>query len=168
MKIMLVGNNTTFIENLSEKIKEGGLKVFTSSSANEAVNTLIKKKIDVVILNMKELQMSGIDILSRIKKVRPLTEVVMLTTPSIIHLSIEGMKLGAFDDLLLPPDIGDIQRMIIEAGIRKKEKEAEEKKKKKRRSIIDTLDDIAVSATYAEAGQFETAMEILKKREKEK
>jgi len=73
------------------------------------------------------------------------------------------MKLGAFDDLLLPPDIGDLQRMIIEAGIRKKEKEAEEKKKKKRRSIIDTLDDIAVSATYAEAGQFETAMEILKK-----
>lgn len=165
MKIMLVGNNTTFMENLSEKIKEGGLKVFTSSSANEAVNTLIKKKIDVVILNMKELQMSGIDILSRIKKVRPLTEVVMLTTPSIIHLSIEGMKLGAFDDLLLPPDIGDLQRMIIEAGIRKKEKEAEEKKKKKRRSIIDTLDDIAVSATYAEAGQFETAMEILKKGE---
>ena len=168
MKIMLVGNNTTFIENLSEKIKEGGLKVFTSSSANEAVNTLIKKKIDVVILNMKELQMRGIDILSRIKKVRPLTEVVMLTTPSIIHLSIEGMKLGAFDDILLPPDIGDLQRMIIEAGVRKKEKEAEEKKKKKRRSIIDTLDDIAVSATYAEAGQFETAMEILKKREKEK
>ncbi len=163
MKIMLVGNNTTFMENLSEKIKEGGLKVFASSSANEAVNTLIKKKIDVVILNMKELQMRGIDILSRIKKVRPLTEVVMLTTPSIIHLSIEGMKLGAFDDLLLPPDIGDLQRMIIEAGIRKKEKEAEEKKKKKRRSIIDTLDDIAVSATYAEAGQFETAMEILKK-----
>jgi DNA-binding NtrC family response regulator len=160
---MLVGNNTTFMENLSEKIKEGGLKVFASSSANEAVNTLIKKKIDVVILNMKELQMRGIDILSRIKKVRPLTEVVMLTTPSIIHLSIEGMKLGAFDDLLLPPDIGDLQRMIIEAGIRKKEKEAEEKKKKKRRSIIDTLDDIAVSATYAEAGQFETAMEILKK-----
>ena len=166
MKIMLVGNNTTFMENLSEKIKGSDLKVFTSSSANEAVNTLIKKKIDVVILNMKELQMSGIDILSRIKKVRPLTEVVMLTTPSIIHLSIEGMKLGAFDDLLLPPDIGDLQRMIIEAGIRKKEKEAEEKKK--RRYIIDTLDDIAVSATYAEAGQFETAMEILKKREKEK
>lgn len=166
MKVMLVGNNTTFMENLSEKIKGSGLKVFTSSSANEAVNTLIKKKIDVVVLNMKELQMSGIHILSRIKKVRPLTEVVMLTTPSIIHLSIEGMKLGAFDDLLLPPDIGDLQRMIRKAGIRKKEKEVEEKKK--RRSIIDTLDDIAVSATYAEAGQFETAMEILKKGEKEK
>lgn len=112
MKIMLVDKNTTFMENLSEKIKGSGFKVFTSSSANEAVNTLIKKKIDVVVLNMKELQMSGIDILSRIKKICPLTEVVMLTTPSIIHLSIEGMKLGAFDDLLLPPDISELQRMI--------------------------------------------------------
>ncbi|MFH2012410.1 MAG: response regulator [Pseudomonadota bacterium] len=160
---MFVGNNTAFMENLSEKIKgSGGLKVFISNSAKEAVSTAIKKKIDVVVLNMKELQMSGIQTLSHIKKARPLTEVIMLTSPSIIHLSIEGMKLGAFNDLLLPPDIDDLKRMIIEAGIRKKEKEAEEKTKKKR-SIINTLDNIAVSATYAEAGQFETAIEILKK-----
>ncbi len=150
------------MENLSEKIKGSGFKVFTATCASEALNTLIKKKIDVVVLNMKELQMDGIHILSHIKEVRPLTEVVMLTTSSIIHLSIEGMKLGAFDDLLLPPDIGDFQRILGEAGIRKRGKE------KKGKSIFHTLEDMAVSAAYAEAGEFETAREILKKRKKER
>jgi len=122
LKVMLVGNDTTFMENLSEKIQGRGLKVFTANSAEETLNTLIREKIDVIVLNMKELQMGGIHILSRIKEVRPFTEVVMLTTPSVIHLSIEGMKLGAFDDILLPPDVGDLLRIIREAGIKKKEK----------------------------------------------
>ena len=166
MKIMLVDTNTIFMENLSHKIKGRGIKVFTATCNREALKTFTKKKIDVVVLNMEELQMDGIQILSYIKKVQPLTEVIMLTTPSVIHLSIKGMKLGAFDDLLLPPDIGDLQRMIKEAGIKKKEKE--EKKRKKKLSIIDTLEGMAVSVTFAEAGEFETAKNILKKTNKEK
>ncbi|MFH1625310.1 MAG: response regulator [Pseudomonadota bacterium] len=165
---MLVDTNTMFMENLGEKIKGSAFKVFAATSGSQALSTLVKKKIDVVVLNMKELHMDGIHILSDIKKVRPLTEVVLLRAPSGIHLSIEGMKRGAFDDLLLPPDIGDLRRIIGAAGMRKREKEKEDKRKRKRRSIVRALEDIAVSATYAEAGEFETAREIFKRRKKEK
>lgn len=121
MKVMLVDTNATFMENLSEKLKGGGAEVFTAGSAREAMDMSVAENIDVVVLNMKEFQRDGINVLSYIKKVQPLTEVIMLTTPSLVHLSIEGMKLGAFDDLLLPPDIGDLQRIINEACIGRKD-----------------------------------------------
>ena len=164
MKVMLVDPNTAFMENISDKIKGGGFKVFRACFTGEALDILITKKIDVVVLNMETLGTDGIHILSYIKKVQPLTEVVMLTTPSLVHLSIEGMKLGAFDDLFLPPDIEDLRRIIKEAGMRKREEE----KKRRRKSIVGALEDIAVSAAFAEAGEFETARRIFEKKGKEK
>ena len=123
MRVMFVDTDTTFRKNLCEKIKEKGLEVLMADTVDEALDLLADKDIDVTVLNMKELKANGIHLMSLIKEVRPYTEVVLLTTPSLIHLSIEAMKLGAFDDLLMPPDIGDLQRMIIEAGTKKKEKE---------------------------------------------
>ena len=58
--------------------------------------------IEVVILDVKMPGMDGIEVLKKIKRHFPLTEVIMLTGHATIESAIEGMRLGAFDYLMKP------------------------------------------------------------------
>jgi len=53
--------------------------------------------------------------LREIKKIQPLTEVILLTGHASVETSIEGMKLGAFDYLLKPIKLDDLLKKIAQA-----------------------------------------------------
>ena len=59
--------------------------------------------------------MDGIEVLREIKKIQPLTEVILLTGHASVETSIEGMKLGAFDYLLKPIKFEDLLQKIAPA-----------------------------------------------------
>jgi DNA-binding NtrC family response regulator len=67
--------------------------------------------------------LSGIDTLREMKKIRPLTEVIMLTGHATVETAIEGMKLGAFDYLMKPTEIEELVDKINRAYKRKAEQE---------------------------------------------
>jgi len=152
LKIMLVDTEIRFMERLASKIKEKGLKIYTASSTDDALNMVKKRKIDMVILNMKVLQRAGIQLISNIKKIRPLTEVIMLTDPQTIHLSIEGMKLGAFGEIYLPPNIDTLKEMIKNIATR---------------NILHSFRDHHISASFAETGNSKDPRKIMRKEDKE-
>ena len=59
--------------------------------------------------------MDGIETLREMKKIRPLTEVILLTGHGSVETSIEGMKLGAFDYLLKPVKLEDLLVKLAQA-----------------------------------------------------
>jgi len=61
-----------------------------------------------------------------------------------------------FADLLIPFDLEDLLAKLREAGAKKKSK-----KGKKKKSIRRRIEDLLVSATLAESGDFSGAKEIL-------
>jgi len=75
----------------------------------------------VVLLDVREIKEEGLILLRKIKSRSPLTEVILLTAPGQIALSIQGMKLGAFDDLLVPVDIDVLTAKLDEAAGRKRQ-----------------------------------------------
>ena len=71
---------------------------------------------DVVLLDVKMPGgMDGIETLREIKKMRPSTEVVLLTGHASIETNIEGKKFGAFDFLLKPIKLDDLIVKLSEA-----------------------------------------------------
>ena len=142
---------------LSERICSNGAAVSFAQSGSEALAILQRDDIDVVVINVNELGPSGIRILDSIKQTETLAEFITLTSPSSIHWSIEGMKRGAFADLLIPFDLEDLLAKLREAGAKKKSK-----KPRKKKSIRKKLEDLMVSATLAESGDFSGAKQILK------
>ena len=142
---------------LSERICAKGVAVNFVQTASEAVAILQRDDIDVVITNINDLGVNGIRILDSIQQTKTFAEFITLTSPSSIHWSIEGMKRGAFADLLIPFDLEDLLAKLREAGAKKKFKIRKIKK-----SIRKKLEDLMVSATLAESGDFNGATQILK------
>jgi DNA-binding NtrC family response regulator len=151
--VLLIGEESSFMGTLSERICSNGAAVSFAQSGSEALAILQRDDIDVVVINVNELGPSGIRILDSIKQTKTLAEFITLTSPSSIHWSIEGMKRGAFADLLIPFDLEDFLDKLREAGANKKGK--------RKRSIRKRLEDLMVSATFAESGDFHGAKQIL-------
>ncbi|OQY06261.1 MAG: two-component system response regulator [Desulfobacteraceae bacterium 4572_123] len=133
-KVLLVDDEKDFIEMLSLRLKEVGEKITVAYSGQEALDTLEKDNIDVVILDIKMPGMDGIETLREIKKQFPLVEVIMLTGHGSTETAVEGMKLGAFDYLMKPADFDDLTLKL--EGARKRKDEQEERIRKAEAKLL--------------------------------
>ncbi len=122
-RILLVDDEEKFVETLAERLQTRGLEVTTAFSGDEALVKLREKNVDVVVLDVLMPGKSGIDTLSEIKRMKPLTEVIMLTGNATVETAIEGMKLGAYDYLMKPTETKELVEKISTAYKRKTEHE---------------------------------------------
>ena len=155
--VLLFGRDSPFTLTLTERIGSKKCIVHFAQSGPEALAIIQRNDIDVVVININDLGAEGVQILDSIKQTQPPTEFITLTSLSTIHWSIKGMKRGAFADLLIPFDMEDLIVKIREAGARAKAKRLRRKKSLRRR-----LEDLMVSATFAESGNLDAARQIIK------
>ncbi len=122
-RIMIVDDEKDFTRQLAERLRLRDYDVTEAYSGDEAVNAAREYLFDVVILDVAMPGMDGIETLRQIKKIRPLTEVIMLTGHATVESAIEGMKLGAFDFLIKPCETDLLIHKINLAYLRKAEQE---------------------------------------------
>jgi two-component system, response regulator, stage 0 sporulation protein F len=72
MKKILVADDEMSIRLLySEELREEGYEVFTASNGKEALEVVNKEPLDLIILDIKMPEMSGIEVLRQIKEKYP-------------------------------------------------------------------------------------------------
>jgi len=119
--VMLVDDEVPFVETMTKRLARRDLKVIATFSGQQALEMLEKQSdVDVVILDVKMPGMDGIETLKEIRARFPLVEVIMLTAHATVESAIQGMKLGAFDYLMKPSDVGELMGKVKEA-VRKKQ-----------------------------------------------
>ena len=122
--VMLVDDETAFVETMTKRLEKRNLRIISAYGGDEALETLKKNQnIDVIILDVKMPGMDGIETLREIKKLSPLTEVVMLTAHATVESAIEGMKQGAYDYLMKPCNIDQLMEKVEEAANKKRDHE---------------------------------------------
>jgi len=133
-RILLVDDEKEFVETLAERLRTRGFHVTEAYNGDEALEILKEYNFDVTILDVQMPGMDGIEALAGIKKLKPLTEVLMLTGHGTIETAIEGMKIGAFDFLLKPCKMDVLLEKINAAYDRKSEHE-----ERIRKAMVDKL-----------------------------
>ena len=119
--ILLVDDDTDFVENMAERLALRNFRVVITKSGVEALAQLKKNPMfDVVVLDIRMPGMDGIKTLNEIKKNYPLLEIIILTGYASIKTSIEAMNAGAFEYLEKPYDIEQLVAIIDAALARKK------------------------------------------------
>jgi signal transduction histidine kinase len=69
-----------------------------------AVDHVLAKPVDLVVMDMKMPQMDGVEALKRMKAHDPLLPVIMVTGYGTIDTAVEAMKIGALDYITKPFD----------------------------------------------------------------
>jgi len=122
-RILLVDDEKDFVEALAERLRNRDFDVTTAFTGEEALERLKEYNFDVAIVDVKMPGLDGIETLKGIKKLKPLTEVLMLTGHGTVETAIEGMKHGAYDFLMKPCEMDTLLKKIGDAYERKAEQE---------------------------------------------
>ena len=147
-------------EHLVRYLKAEDWQIFNSRQPKDIKGILKKHPIDVVLLSLNDLKKEGMVFIKMIKKKHPAVQVITINSGDQISLSIEGMKLGVFDDFLMPLDLDSLILRIREAFQAKKEAQVVKP------SLFQRCQDLMVAASFAEAGETEMAKELLAKKSK--
>lgn len=102
IKVLMIDSDETFCQNVSQRLLMENYQVLVTADEATAKRIVYKEKVDVVLLGLKDLRHRGLSLLETIKKIRPATAVILMLSAEQLSLSIEGMRMGAFDDLLIP------------------------------------------------------------------
>ena len=84
-------------------------------TGREGMEAMEREKAELLIVDLKITDMSGLEIIQDCRARFPQTEVVMVTGYASVETAVEAMKLGAFDYLTKPFDLEDLQRTINRA-----------------------------------------------------
>ena len=127
MALMLVDDEERVLQTTGKLLSRKGLEALTATSGQQALDLLDAEYVDVVILDVKMPGMDGLETLRQIKSRHPLVEVIMLTGHGTIDSAVEGMRLGAYDYLTKPCELGELlskseaaylRRQVMEEKIR--------------------------------------------------
>jgi DNA-binding NtrC family response regulator len=86
-RVLVIDDEIHMCESLCEILESEGLEALHSTDPVEALGTLSDKSVDLVFLDIKMPEMSGIDLLKYMKAVAPAVPVIIITGyPSVDNI----------------------------------------------------------------------------------
>ncbi len=115
VKVLLVDDEEIFVDALAERLQLRDFKVSVAYSGDKALEIVESSNIDVMVLDVQMPGLTGTETLLRVKQMKPLIQVIMLTGHATVENAIEGMKYGAYDYLMKPTDMNVLAEKVNEA-----------------------------------------------------
>ena len=85
------------------------------SSAEEALELLSVEKTDLVVSDITMGGMSGLEMIPHVRRLSPETVVVMISGMQTIESAIEALRVGAFDYIMKPFDLRQVEAAVKRA-----------------------------------------------------
>jgi DNA-binding NtrC family response regulator len=111
---------------------------------------------DVVLLDVRREDDALLGGLALLKRAQPGVEVILLNLPGQVGISIAAMRAGASSELPAPVDLAALHA-TVSASLRRRGKRL----RARRPSLLERFQRAMTAATFAQAGEFETARELL-------
>ncbi|MGA9062190.1 MAG: sigma-54 dependent transcriptional regulator [Terracidiphilus sp.] len=122
--ILLVDDDAAFRHVMAGELNRLGYEVSTVGSGEEAVARVAADEPEVVLLDLRLPGMGGLEALKAINASAPATEVIMLTGHGSIDTAIESIRIGAFDYVVKPCPLDEldirIQRALERRALRQR------------------------------------------------
>ena len=100
--VLILDDDRVICEQLERELQKRFFSTFTAANAGQAEDTLAREKIDIVVLDVKLPDISGLDVLTGIKQRKPECEVVVITGFGTQEIAIQSLRRGAIDYIEKP------------------------------------------------------------------
>jgi len=114
-KILVVEDEPTLREGIVTAFRDRGWHVADAADGGQATSMLESEVYDVVVTDYKMPECSGMDVLKRCKMVNEGTVVLMMTAYGTVESAVEAMKAGAYDYVLKPFDLEELEIKVDKA-----------------------------------------------------
>ena len=118
-RLVVIDDEVNAAAALETLLKEDGYEVSRAHDARSGLQLLEKVEPDLVLTDLRMPGMDGIELLAKIKEIRPGTMVIMMTAYGTVKTAVRAMKLGAEDYLSKPIDVEELEVVLQRALERK-------------------------------------------------
>ncbi len=110
--VLIVDDDPSILEVLNARLTAAGFITQKAASGPEALGLLKKKRVDVLVSDIKMPEMSGLELLEKIRAIFPQLPVIFLTAYGTIPDAVDAVKAGAIDYLTKPFDGKELVQKI--------------------------------------------------------
>lgn len=160
-RVRIVSPDGAFADTLGERLHGWGLSVAIEGDFRRI--TAAEEQVDLILLDVRRGEDGLLGWLAALKQALPALEVVLLALPGQVAFSIAAMRAGASSELFAPFDLTAL-RAVVSVALRRRSKRLD----RTRPSLLARFQRAMDAATFAQAGEFETAREMLEDDEARK
>jgi DNA-binding response OmpR family regulator len=100
--ILIVDDETSLRQTLARILQRAGFEVTTAAAGNEALALLTQQSFDLIYLDIRMPDISGLEVLKTIHAKLPELPVILFTAQPDLNSAVEALRSGAIDYLLKP------------------------------------------------------------------
>src|SRR5882724_1760326 len=113
--ILVVDDNVTMRESLRDTLAAETQRVLCVENAIQGIAELEKQEFDIVLADLSLPRVSGLELLDRVKKSWPSTEVIVITGQGSIATAVDAIKRGAYHYVTKPFTADEILHLVGQA-----------------------------------------------------
>ncbi len=113
--LLIVDDEPNVLYSLEKALKGDSLQILTATRAKRGIELVREARPDVVVLDVRLPDMSGLDAFDDIHEIDPRLPVVIITAHATTETAIDAMKRGAYDYLVKPVDVHEIREVVKKA-----------------------------------------------------
>jgi len=110
--VLVVDDESIVRESIRDWFKDAGYEVTTAATGEEALEMVNRQGFDALIVDMRLPGMTGLEVLRKVKALRPQVKCVVMTAFPLVEVAVEAMKLGAVDYLVKPVAPDHLEKLI--------------------------------------------------------
>ncbi len=114
-RILLIDDDESLCTLLTMNLTDAGYNVLSTTEGKEALDQVEKDIFNIIITDLRIDTVTGFDILEKVKRMSPSTEVIMVTGHGSVEDAVDAMKKGAFNYITKPVDPDELNLVIQKA-----------------------------------------------------
>lgn len=130
-RILVVDDDPEAVLLVTKRLQPEGYLVDIAHDGQEALDKALAGNFNLILLDFKLPKLDGLEVLTRVKKAKPETSIVMMTAYGSERVAVEALRRGADDYLIKPIDDRDllttVKTSLDRSERRKKVEQAAEK-----------------------------------------
>ena len=150
--ILIVDDEQSLRDSLKEILRLEDYDVDAVGTGEEALDKLITKTYDLMLLDLKMPGMDGLDVLKAATKISPDTRVILLTAHGSMESAIQALRFGAHDYILKPSSSRDILSSVARGLAKRTEQQ-------RKRLLIDQIDSSLRRLKDAEGTEYSSVVD---------
>jgi DNA-binding NtrC family response regulator len=111
-KVLVIDDEPILRDSLEVALKTSGYEVLTARTGEEGLERFQGENPDLVLLDHWLPGINGDEVLRRIKEKDPEIPIIIMTAQGSIEMAVNSMKMGAFDFLVKPFELDQVEALI--------------------------------------------------------